>query len=70
MVCDLNKEEDYYVAAALPMGILPNSGELVFLQMDGDLSQEEFKQAWDYNMEAAQVVHEMMVDALKGGESQ
>ena len=52
------------------MGILPNSGELVFLQMDGDLSQEEFSQAWEYNMEAAQVVHGMMVEALKGGGSQ
>ena len=53
-----------------PPGILPNSGELVFLQMDGDLSQEEFKQAWDYNMDAAQVVHKLMVEALKGGDSQ
>jgi hypothetical protein len=38
--------------------------------MDGDLSQEEFKQAWDYNMDAAQVVHKLMVEALKGGDSQ
>ena len=53
VVCDLNKEEDNYGEADLPMGILPNTGELVFLQMDGDLSQEEFKTAWDYNMEAA-----------------
>ena len=52
------------------MGILPNSGELVFLQMDGDLSQEEFKQAWQYNMDAAQVVHGLMVEALKGSGSQ
>jgi len=70
VVCDLNKEEDNYGEADLPMGILPNSGELVFLQMDGDLSQEEFSQAWEYNMEAAQVVHGMMVEALKGGGSQ
>jgi ribonuclease PH len=51
------------------MGILPNSGELVFLQMDGDLSQEEFKQAWQYNMDAAQSIHRLMVDSLKGGEA-
>ena len=48
------------------MGILPNTGELVFLQMDGDLSQEEFKQAWDYNMNAASRVHEIMKKALIG----
>jgi exosome complex component RRP41 len=70
VVCDLNKEEDNYGEADLPMGILPNSGELVFLQMDGNLSQEEFMEAWQYNMDAAQVVHEMMVEALKRGDSQ
>ena len=70
VVCDLNKEEDNYGEADLQMGILPNSGDLVFLQMDGDLSQEEFKQAWQYNMDAAQVVHGLMVEALKGGGSQ
>ena len=52
------------------MGIMPNSGELVFLQMDGDLSQDEFKQAWRYNMDAAQEIHKLMVEALNGGDSQ
>ncbi len=69
VVCDLNKEEDNYGEADLPMGILPNSGELVFLQMDGDLSQEEFNQAWQYNMDAVQSIHRLMVDSLKGGEA-
>ncbi len=64
VVCDLNKEEDNHGEADLPMGILPNSGDLVFLQMDGDLSQEEFQEAWDYNMAAAAEIHDLMVDAL------
>ena len=67
VVCDLNKAEDNYGEADLPMGILPNSGELVFLQMDGDLSPEEFQEAWDYNMNAAMVIHEYCVEALKTG---
>ena len=50
--------------ADLPMGILPNSGELVFLQMDGNLSPEDFQEAWDYNMGAAKEIHEIMVAAL------
>ncbi len=70
VVCDLNKEEDNYGEADLPMGILPNSGDLVFLQMDGDLSQEEFKQAWNYNMEASNAVHKQMIEALKGDANQ
>ena len=69
VVCDLNKEEDNYGEADLPMGILPNTGELVFLQMDGDLSPDEFKQAWDYNVDVAMQVHKLMVEALKGGEN-
>jgi len=67
VVCDLNKEEDNYGEADLPMGILPNSGEIVFLQMDGDLSQEEFQTAWDYNVAAAYEVHKIMIKALKNG---
>jgi exosome complex component RRP41 len=54
------------------MGILPNSGELVFLQMDGDLSPEQFQEAWDYNMNAAMEIHVMMKEAIAkkyGGES-
>ncbi len=41
VILDLNKEEDNYGDADLPMGILPNTGELVFLQIDGDLSPED-----------------------------
>ena len=37
---DLDKAEDNYGQADLPMGILPNTGEMAFLQMDGDLSIE------------------------------
>ena len=69
VVCDLNKEEDNYGEADLPMGILPNTGELVFLQMDGDLSPDEFKQACEYNVDAAMEVHKLMISALKGGDN-
>jgi len=49
------------------MGVLPNTGEIVFLQMDGDLSPEQFQTAWDYNVNAAMEVHKIMVEALKNG---
>ena len=67
VVCDLNKEEDNYGEADLPMGVLPNTGEIVFLQIDGDLSPEQFQTAWDYNVNAAMEVHKIMVEALKNG---
>ena len=65
VVCDLNKEEDNYGEADLPMGVCANSGDIVFLQMDGDLSPEEFQIAWDYNMGAIAPVHELMIQALE-----
>jgi exosome complex component RRP41 len=67
VVCDLNKEEDNYGEADLPMGVLPNTGEIVFLQMDGDLSPDQFQTAWDYNVNAAMEVHKIMIEALKNG---
>jgi exosome complex component RRP41 len=65
VLMDLNKPEDNYGEADLPMGILPMTDELVFLQMDGDLSMEEFQLAWDYNIKAAHDVHQIMVEALQ-----
>ena len=73
VVLDLDKAEDNYGQADLPMGICPNTGELVFLQMDGDLSIEEYNLATEYNYKAAAEIHEIMVAALKdrydGGEA-
>jgi hypothetical protein len=40
--------------------------------MDGDLSPEQFQEAWDYNMDAAMEIHVMMKEAIAnkyGGES-
>ena len=65
VVCDLDKAEDNYGQADLPMGILPNLEEIVFLQMDGDLSMDEMNLAIEYNMAAAKEIHALMVDALR-----
>ena len=73
VVLDLDKAEDNYGQADLPVGILPNTGEIAFLQMDGDLSADEFNLAMEYNFKAAKEIHGIMVDALKrkydGGEA-
>ena len=46
------------------MGILPSTGEMAFLQMDGDLSIEEYNLACEYNYKAASEIHELMKQAL------
>ena len=47
------------------MGILPTTGEIAFLQMDGDLSVDEYNTCLQYNMKAAKEIHTIMVDALR-----
>lgn len=64
VVLDLDKAEDNYGQADLPMGIMPNTGEIAFLQMDGDLSVEEYELATEYNFKAAREIHELMKQAL------
>ena len=64
VVLDLDKAEDNYGQADLPMGIMPNTGEIAFLQMDGDLSPEEYGLATEYNFKAAHEIHELMKQAL------
>jgi hypothetical protein len=32
--------------------------------MDGDLSPEEFQEAWDYNMNAVSEIHDLMKQAI------
>ena len=53
--------------------LIPNLEEIVFLQMDGDLSMDEMNLAIEYNMAAAKEIHALMVDALRarfdGGEA-
>ena len=73
VVLDLDKAEDNYGQADLPVGILPNTGEIAFLQMDGDLSPDEYNLAMEYNFKAAKEIHALQVDALRnrntGGDS-
>ncbi len=65
VVLDLNKEEDNYGEADVPMAILPRTKEIALLQMDGDMTYEELKMAMDMAMEAAQTIYRMQVEALK-----
>jgi len=45
LLLDLNKIEDMYSDADMPVAIGPRTGEVLLLQMDGSLSKDEFKKA-------------------------
>ncbi len=65
VVLDLNKEEDNYGEADVPMAILPRTGEIALLQMDGNMTYEELTNAMDMAIDAAKTIHEIQVEALK-----
>jgi exosome complex component RRP41 len=65
MVLDLGKEEDNFGQADIPVGYVPGAGEIVLLQMDGDLTSDEFNKGLHMAVEACKKVYEVQRDALK-----
>jgi len=62
---DLKKEEDNYGEADLPMALVPQSGRLVLLQMEGHMSEEELAQALDLGVAGCREIYEKMKQALR-----
>lgn len=66
VVClDLNKDEDNFGEADCPMAIVPRTGEIVLLQMDGHLTPDEFDRAMELSINATKQIYEMQRDALR-----
>ncbi len=64
VVLDLSKEEDNFGQADLPVAVLAKTGEVVLIQMDGDLSKEEFNEGMSMIMTATARIHEIQRTAL------
>ncbi|TLZ61296.1 MAG: exosome complex exonuclease Rrp41 [Methanobacteriota archaeon] len=62
---DLNKDEDNFGEADCPMAIVPRTGEIVLLQMDGHLTVDEFERAMDLSIVATKGIYELQRDALR-----
>ena len=65
IIIDLNKIEDNYSDADVPIAISPRTGEILLLQMDGSLTKEEFKEAVAKVKKAGQIISKVQRDALK-----
>jgi len=66
IVLDLNKdEEDASDAVDIPLAILPRSGEIVLLQMDGVITKEEFAKAMQMGIKGCKDIYEVQKAALK-----
>ncbi len=64
VVLDLSREEDFHGEADLPIAVVPKTGEIVLMQMDGDLSADEFDDAIDKAYEACYEIHDIQKQAL------
>ncbi len=63
VVLDLNKDEDNYGQADLPIA-MNQFGEVTLCQMDGHMTEEEFSKAVDMAVEGCKKLHEMQKQAL------
>jgi exosome complex component RRP41 len=64
IVVDLMKEEDNFGECDLPIAIIPRRNEVVLLQMDGKLTEEEFRKAYRMAINGAKQVYEKQKEAL------
>jgi exosome complex component RRP41 len=65
VILDLNKIEDNYSDADMPVAINPRLNEVTLLQMDGELTKEEYSKAMEMCIKAGKVITELQQKALK-----
>ncbi len=65
VLLDLNKEEDNFGEADVPMAIVPSTGEIVLLQMDGNMTRKEFDRAIELGVKGCKDIYKLQKDALK-----
>ena len=65
VVLDLSDIEDKQGDADLPVAYMPKSNVIGLLQMDGSLTEDEFKQALDLATDACRRIYDMQREALR-----
>jgi exosome complex component RRP41 len=65
IVLDLGKEEDNLGQADVPVAIIPRTGEITLLQMDGSLSSLELEEIIRLAMTGCMTVYEKQKEALR-----
>lgn len=64
VVLDLAKEEDNFGQADVPVALVPKTGEVTLLQMDGHLTNAEFEEALDLAIDACDQIYDLQRQAL------
>lgn len=64
IIVDLMKEEDNLGDADLPIAVVPRIKEIALMQLDGDLTREEFEKALNMAVDGALKVNEIQKQTL------
>ncbi len=64
IVVDLSESEDQEGQADMPVAIMPRTKQITFLQMDGDLTNDEFDEALDLAFNSCMYINSLQKDAL------
>ncbi len=64
IVIDLSEEEDQTGQADMPIAIIPRTGEITFLQMDGNLSVPEFEEALELAFDGCYYINQLQQETL------
>ncbi|MHB1829954.1 MAG: exosome complex exonuclease Rrp41 [Candidatus Micrarchaeaceae archaeon] len=65
LIMDMDKIEDNYSDADMPVAISPRTGEILLLQMDGNLTRSEISNGLAMIKEAGEIISKIQRDALK-----
>jgi len=67
VVLDLDKQEEDFEGGAvdIPMAIIPRTGEVTLLQLDGEISKEDLKKCVDFAIKGCDQILEVQKNALK-----
>ncbi len=65
VILDLSEDEDKEGEADLPIALMPRSGKISLLQMDGHLTPDEFDKALDLAIEGCKQISEAQKNAIK-----
>jgi exosome complex component RRP41 len=65
IVLDLMDAEDKLGSADVPIALMPNLNAITLLQMDGDLSLDEFESCVNMALDGCKQIYAMQKEALK-----
>jgi exosome complex component RRP41 len=65
VVLDLMDTEDKVGSADVPVALMPNLNAVTLLQMDGNLTREEFETAVNMALDGCRKIYAMQKEALK-----